>query len=105
MTLDVSAFCRSRGDTLTITIHALPRAKRSEIIGLHGDALKVRLAAPPVEGAANEELVRFFSELLGVPQVRVRLQRGGQSRHKVLEIDRYTVADFDKAINGQTVRK
>ena len=51
--------------TARLIVHVQPRAKRSEVVGRHGDAIKVRLAAPPVDGAANEELVRFLAEALG----------------------------------------
>ena len=69
-----------------ILIHAQPRASRSELAGCHGDALKVRLRAPPVDGAANEELRRFLAERLGVPAGAVRLLRGESGRRKVVEV-------------------
>lgn len=80
-------FCREQGKRLTISVHAQPRAKKTEIVGVHGDTLKVKVAAPPVEGAANEELVRFFAELLSVKKSQVRLKQGTASRNKVIEID------------------
>lgn len=55
--------------------------------GLHGAALKVRLAAPPVDGTANDELVRFVAERLGVPRRAVRLVAGAGARRKVVEVD------------------
>jgi uncharacterized protein (TIGR00251 family) len=54
---------------------------------MHGDAVKVRLAAPPVDGAANEELVRFVAERLGVPRAAVRIAAGATSRRKMVEVD------------------
>ena len=54
---------------------------------MHGDAVKVRLAAPPVDGAANEELIRFVAERLGVPRSAVRIAAGATSRRKVVEVD------------------
>lgn len=69
-----------------LRVHVQPRASRSEIVGLHGDALKVRLRAPPVDGAANEELVRFLSELLGVRHDDITLVSGAASRAKRLFI-------------------
>ncbi|HVK55978.1 MAG TPA: DUF167 family protein [Burkholderiales bacterium] len=73
-------------DALTITVHAQPGAKRSEIVGLHGDSLKVRIAAPPVEGKANAALLSFIAEVFAVPTKQVRLLRGESARHKVIEI-------------------
>ncbi len=55
--------------------------------GLHGDAIRVRLAAPPVDGAANDELVRFLAERFGVPRRAVRLVAGAGARRKVVEVD------------------
>lgn len=77
---------RRQGDVLTLTLHVQPGAKRSELAGLHGEALKIRLAAPPVEGRANEALLKFIAKLFGVPVRQVELRQGGQSRHKVLAI-------------------
>jgi hypothetical protein len=78
--------------TARLIVHVQPRARRSEVAGRHGDAIKVRLAAPPVDGAANEELVRFLAEALGVPRRAVRLTAGLQSRRKTVEIDGLTGA-------------
>ena len=71
---------------LTLTLHVQPGAKQTEAVGLHGDAMKVRLAAPPVEGAANAALIEFLAGLFGVPQRQVTLKHGIKSRRKVVEI-------------------
>ena len=68
-------------------VQVQPRAKRTEIAGLHGDAIKVRLAAPPVDGAANDELVRFLAERLGVPRRAVEITSGLTSRRKQVRVD------------------
>ena len=73
--------------TARVAVHVQPRARRTEVAGMHGDAVKVRLAAPPVDGAANEELVRFVAERLGVPRSAVRIAAGAASRRKVVEVD------------------
>jgi uncharacterized protein (TIGR00251 family) len=70
----------------TLTLHIQPGAKKSEFAGMHGDALKIRLAAPPVDGKANDALVRFVAERLGLPRSAVTLKSGQTSRHKVLEV-------------------
>ena len=74
------------GATLTLFLHVQPGAKRTGAAGLHGDALKVRLAAPPVDGRANEALIAWLAEVFGVPARQVRLLRGEKSREKVVEI-------------------
>jgi uncharacterized protein (TIGR00251 family) len=70
-----------------LTLHVQPRARRTEVAGLHGDAIRVRLAAAPVDGAANDELVRFLAERFGVPRRAVRLVAGAGARRKVVEVD------------------
>ena len=70
-----------------LAVHVQPRASRSAIVGEHGGALKVRLAAPPVDNAANEALVAFIAGVLGLPRRHVRLVAGATSRRKLLEID------------------
>ncbi|MBI3222489.1 MAG: YggU family protein [Nitrosomonadales bacterium] len=80
------AWYRHSGAAVTLTLHVQPGAKRSELAGLHGDALKIRLAAPPLEGRANEALLKLIAELFEVPLRQVMLKQGGQSRHKVVEV-------------------
>lgn len=73
-------------DALTLTLHIQPGAKRTEIVGLHGDSLKIRLAAPPVEGRANEALLKFLAGLFAVPLRSIEITQGGQSRRKVVSV-------------------
>jgi len=77
---------RREGDAITLTLHVQPGAKYSEVTGLHGEALKIRLAAPPIEGRANEALLRFIAERFNVPLRNVELKQGAQSRHKRVEV-------------------
>ncbi len=70
-----------------LALHVQPGAKRTVVAGLHGDALKIRLAAPPIEGKANAELLRFLAAAFGVPLARVALVRGETSRRKTVRID------------------
>ncbi|MGH8762680.1 MAG: DUF167 domain-containing protein [Nitrosospira sp.] len=74
------------GHRLTLTLNIQPGAKRTEVAGLHGDALKIRLAAPPVEGAANAALREFLAEVFSVPLRQVTLKHGVKSRRKVAEV-------------------
>ncbi|MBP6668034.1 MAG: DUF167 domain-containing protein [Gemmatimonadales bacterium] len=71
---------------IRLTCHVQPRASRTECAGRHGDALKIRLAAPPVDGAANEALLRFLADRLGVSRGAVTLRAGASSRRKVVEV-------------------
>lgn len=77
---------RSVAGGVRIACHVQPRAARSTVEGEHGGALKFRLAAPPVDGAANDELIRFLAGRLGVPRSRVVLVGGAASRRKVVEV-------------------
>jgi uncharacterized protein (TIGR00251 family) len=65
----------------------VPRARATEVAGRHGDALKVRVAAPPAEGAANAELIRFLAERLAVPRAAVSLAAGRTGRRKTIVIE------------------
>lgn len=76
-----------------LRIRVQPRASQTKLAGLHGDALKVRVTAAPVDGSANDALVRFLAERLGVPRSAVRLLSGVGSREKVLEISGVGVED------------
>jgi len=73
--------------SLILNLHIQPGAKRSELVGLHGDALKIRLAAPPVEGKANAALISFLADLLDVPKTAVSLEAGASSRRKRVRVD------------------
>jgi uncharacterized protein (TIGR00251 family) len=74
-----------------IRIHVQPRASTTEVSGLHGDAIKIRLHAPPVDGAANEALVRFLADRLDVPRGAVTLESGHTGRAKVVRVEGVTV--------------
>ena len=83
-----------------LTVRAHPRAKRSAVTGRFGDAWKLDLAAPPVNGKANDECVRFLAELAGVPRAGVRIVTGLTSRIKVVEIEGVPQEDLEKRLSG-----
>jgi hypothetical protein len=90
----VSDWLRVAADgRITLTLHIQPGAKKTEFAGLHGDALKIRLAAPPVDGKANEALIRFIADTLKLPNSAINLKSGQTSRRKVLEIQGATRDD------------
>jgi uncharacterized protein len=76
----------ARGDGVLLRLSVVPNAKRTEVDGLHDGALRVRLAAPPVEGRANETLVAWLAKSLGVPRRDVELLRGEANRRKQVAI-------------------
>ena len=71
----------------TVALHIVPRARATAVAGTHGDAVKIRVAAPPVDGAANAELVRFLAAQLGVPAARVTIVAGAGGRRKTVAVE------------------
>ncbi len=84
-----------------VAVKVHPRAKRTRIAGRIGDAWKLDLAAPPVDGKANAACLRFFAALAGVPQSRVRIVLGLTSRTKVVEIDGVPQKMLESKLVGQ----
>ena len=73
-------------NVLCISVHVQPNARSTEIAGKHGEAIKIRVAAPPLDSRANQLLIDFIAERLGVPSSRVSLRRGAKSRRKLIEV-------------------
>ena len=71
---------------LILRLHVQPAARKSEIVGRHGDALKVRVAAPAVDNKANAALIELLSTSLGVPRSAVVIRHGATARRKVIEV-------------------
>ena len=69
-------------DGAILTVHIQPKASTTECVGVHGDAIKIRVAAPPVDGAANDELIRFLARQLSIPSTSLRIHSGAGGRHK-----------------------
>jgi len=84
--------------SVEIAVRVIPRAKKTACAGLRDDALVIRIAAPPVEGAANAALVEFLSSTLDVPRRAVRILSGDRGRHKRVAIDGVTRAQVDAAL-------
>jgi uncharacterized protein (TIGR00251 family) len=81
-----------------VTVKVHPRAKRSGVNGRFGDAWKLDLAAPPVDGKANEECVRWFAETTGVPRSRVRIVSGSTGRMKVVEVEGISQVELERIL-------
>jgi uncharacterized protein (TIGR00251 family) len=80
------SWLRVSGDDIVLTLHIQPGAKRTEVAGAHGEALKVRLNAPPVDGKANDCLIAYLADLLSLPKARVVLESGLSSRSKRVRV-------------------
>ena len=76
-----------------LSVRVQPRASANGIAGIHGNSLKVRLTAPPVEGAANEALVNFLADTFAVPRRAIKILAGESSRSKIVEIEGVTERD------------
>ena len=81
-----------------LTVKVPPRARRTALAGRLGDAWKLALAAPPVDGKANQECVRFFAELAGVPKSRVRIVSGATSRMKIVDVEGVTQEELERRL-------
>jgi len=82
----------------TIRFHVIPNAKIDKVIGEHGDAIKIKLRAPAVEGKANTALRKFLAEKLSIPQRAIVLEHGQKSRDKVIRIDGLSEADIYRGL-------
>lgn len=77
---------RQQDEACVVDVYVAPRASRTRVVGEHGGRLKVQLAAPPVDGAANDELVALFRQLTGVARADIELSAGHQSKRKSVRI-------------------
>jgi uncharacterized protein len=99
------SWCTELPGRLRLAVQITPNAKKTEVIGVLDDALKLRLQAQPIEGKANEALVKFIAKSLGVARSAVTITHGQTSKKKLLEIASATLtpADADRLLNrGQT---
>lgn len=87
------------GARARITVKVQPRAKATRIAGRMENAYRLQVAAPPVDGKANEACVAFFAELAGLPKSRVRIISGLTSRMKVVEIDGIAQEEMESRLN------
>ncbi len=76
--------------SVTFAVRVVPRSSRSQIAGVEGGALKIKLTAPPVDGAANAALIEFVAEWLGVRRGAVSIVSGGKARNKLVRVNGVT---------------
>lgn len=95
--MSASPVAESEGG-VTIAVHVIPRSSRNEIAGVQGDAVKIKLTAPPVEGAANAALIAFLAGRLGVRKSAVSIVRGQASRAKTVRVEGVTRKQAEKLI-------
>jgi len=88
--------------SVIISVRVQPRAPRTNIVGELGGALKIRLAAPPVDGEANEELIRFLAQIFNLPRKEIEIISGEKSRNKQLRINGISVEQIRRGITKNT---
>ncbi len=76
-----------------LSLYLAPRAAKNAVVGFHGDDLKIKIAAPPVDGAANEELLKFLAKTLALPIKNISLTAGHTGRRKIVKINGRTEAE------------
>ena len=86
---------RDSAQGATFTVRVQPRAKRNAIVAEMGDALKIALTAPPVEGKANQACIAFLAEVLDVPRSSVTIAAGESSRNKLIRVSGITAAQVE----------
>ena len=89
---------RQAGDTVRFKVRVQPRASRAGVVGIHGDAIKVSVAAPPVDGKANEALEALLAGALGVARRAVCVVTGARGREKIVEVTGVTVEDVRRLV-------
>jgi uncharacterized protein len=90
-----------QGRGLTFAVRVVPRASSSKIVGEHNGALRVRIAAPPVEGAANRELVKVLAKSFELPQNAVEIISGANSKNKTVRIRGADAAQLEQLIGSR----
>ena len=95
---------RTTASGIEVDIRIIPRAKKTSIDGERDSAVLIRVAAPPVDGAANDALIRFLAQLCGVPRHSVRILSGERGRKKRVAIDGVSATSMRELIRGSGVR-
>jgi uncharacterized protein (TIGR00251 family) len=80
-------WCTELPSGVRLSVRITPNAKKSEVQGVHEDALKIKLQAQPIEGKANEALIRFIADKLGLPRRAITITHGHLNKHKLLEVE------------------
>jgi hypothetical protein len=94
-----ASFAKDIADGCTLSVRLHPGARKNGVTGVHADAVKIALTAPPVDGKANEALIAFLAETLHLPQARVRLVAGAASRAKIVRITGKSAAEVAAALS------
>lgn len=97
----MQAWIKDRDEKIQISIKVQPGASRDAVAGIREDSLLIRLCSPPVDGRANDSLIRFIADKLGVSKSSVSLIKGMKNRKKVIEVAGVSIADAENALSPQ----
>jgi uncharacterized protein (TIGR00251 family) len=92
-------FCFSTAKGVCLKVHAQPNASKSEIVGQHGELLKIRIQAPPIDGKANAEIVRYLSEFFKISKSSVQVLKGDSSKQKTIVIVGVSLEDVESLLS------
>lgn len=84
--LPLSGWCKQKNNVLILSLHIQPGVKCNQVVGVIGNELKIKIAAPSIEDKANMELIRYLADLLKVSKSQIKIKRGFKSRHKIVEV-------------------
>jgi uncharacterized protein (TIGR00251 family) len=98
MDLIASSFAKDVADGCTLSVRVHPGARKNGVTGVHAEAVKIALTAPPVDGKANEALIAFLADVLHLPRARVSLVAGATSRVKMVRITGKSAAEVAAAL-------
>ena len=98
----MSSYLQETKDGVVLRVKVQPRASRDEVWGVHGDALKVRITAPPVQGAANTHLLTVLAKKLGVSRSRLDLRTGSTSRLKTVVVQGISAVEVRRRLEGDS---
>ena len=93
---------KSAANATLLSVRIQPRASKNELVHMEGGKVKIRLTAPPVDGAANEALVRYLSDFLSVPKSQIEIVSGHSSRDKVVRIGGLNREDVERLLNTRS---
>ena len=89
-----------QNNSLALEVHVQPRASRSRVVGLHGNALKVCVIAPPLDNRANGAVIKLLADLFGVPRSSLSIKSGSQGRSKKVLVSNLSLAAAERALSG-----
>lgn len=93
----MSVFKESNG-AVTFAVKVIPRAQKNQLVGVEGEAIKIRLSAPPVEDKANDALVEFLAESLNIARAQIEIVTGQTSRRKIVRVRGRTAKQIEDAL-------